>query len=735
MPPRKKKTAKTPQKTKSSTPSSTAATINPTPTPPEPSLTSDAAAFNDLSVENDQRPLPETGHVPEPEPEPEGEIANELDVNPSREPEAIATAPEASEPAAEEVPEAPGVNTAETTTAEPIEKPSTKTVLRVRKVVRKKIVKKLVPKGSVAAKKVDDLPELDDLVSSRETSEKDLNPNSVLDSSIQQDATKEAFKPDAFQQLEPVNPVPEAEDNVEIKEKCLQMEAKDDVLKTRKVVRKKIVKKLVPKGSLGAKKVDAEPLQDGIVSLGENTEKYLNPNSALPSTIQQDAPVMTFNPDDNQQPEVKMEEDNKLESGKSDDNLEIKEECGQMESKDDNLESGKEGDGLEAAVVEQEVMGLSERMKRRKAEIFIGGLDRDAKEEDIRSVFGKVGEILELRMMMDGQTGKNKGYAFLRYVEPSQAKRAVAEFAKVEIRGKICGAAAVQGNDTIFLGNIDKKWKKEDLSNILKEGGIENIDAITVVMDPKNTDCNRGFAFLELETNRDAQRAFKKLQMKDALGKGRNIKVSWADSFRIPDEEDMQKVKSVYVEGAPDSWDEDRLKETFKKFGEIERIVLGRNIKSTKRRDIAFINYKTREAALSCVESFSSDELLDNGSKVSLKVALAKRMQKANQNKGQKSTINNSLKEIYKPAQDGMYSDLRGYPRARLNSNFGISGSSYAMMPPGGVSSSLHYQHQSVPVGYSTGSFYRSGSNTDAYQIRQGVPPYSSSSLYHRYQM
>ncbi|PKU74108.1 Polyadenylate-binding protein 3 [Dendrobium catenatum] len=276
-------------------------------------------------------------------------------------------------------------------------------------------------------------------------------------------------------------------------------------------------------------------------------------------------------------------------------------------------------------------------------------------------------------------------------------------------------------------------------------------------MDPKNTDCNRGFAFLELETNRDAQRAFKKLQMKDALGKGRNIKVSWADSFRIPDEEDMQKVKSVYVEGAPDSWDEDRLKETFKKFGEIERIVLGRNIKSTKRRDIAFINYKTREAALSCVESFSSDELLDNGSKVSLKVALAKRMQKANQNKGQKSTINNSLKEIYKPAQglpsqdhsptvlrtkrnslslgDGMYSDLRGYPRARLNSNFGISGSSYAMMPPGGVSSSLHYQHQSVPVGYSTGSFYRSGSNTDAYQIRQGVPPYSSSSLYHRYQM
>lgn len=363
---------------------------------------------------------------------------------------------------------------------------------------------------------------------------------------------------------------------------------------------------------------------------------------------------------------------------------------------------------------------------------------------------------MELRVMMDGQTGKNKGYAFLRYVEPSQAKRAVAEFAKVEIRGKICGAAAVQGNDTIFLGNIDKKWKKEDVMNLLKENGIENIDAITVVMDPNNADSNRGFAFIELETNRDAQRAYKKLQKKDVLGKGRNIKVAWADSFHIPDEEDMLKVKSVYAEGVPDSWNEDRLKETFKEYGEIERIVLGRNIKSAKRRDIAFINYKTREAALSCIESFSSDELTDNGSKVNLKVTLAKRVQKVNQNKGQKSTINNPLKETLKPVQglplqdysstvlgtkrnfsalgDGMYSDLRGYPRARLDSSFGVAGSSYAMMPHGGVGSSLHYQHQSVPAGYSTGSFYRSGSSTDAYQIRQGVPPYSTN-LYHRYQM
>lgn len=32
-----------------------------------------------------------------------------------------------------------------------------------------------------------------------------------------------------------------------------------------------------------------------------------------------------------------------------------------------------------------------------------------------------------------------------------------------QVCGKLCGAAALEGNDTIFLGNIDKNWKKEDV--------------------------------------------------------------------------------------------------------------------------------------------------------------------------------------------------------------------------------------------------------------------------------
>lgn len=107
----------------------------------------------------------------------------------------------------------------------------------------------------------------------------------------------------------------------------------------------------------------------------------------------------------------------------------------QLDKENDAQTKQDEEEGHNEAVVAvaDEVAGTSDRKNRRKTEIFIGGLSRIAKEEDLRKVFGKVGEIVEVRMMMDGQTGKNKGYAFLRYKDPLHAKKSVSEFPKVEV--------------------------------------------------------------------------------------------------------------------------------------------------------------------------------------------------------------------------------------------------------------------------------------------------------------
>ncbi|RVW90343.1 Heterogeneous nuclear ribonucleoprotein Q [Vitis vinifera] len=204
-------------------------------------------------------------------------------------------------------------------------------------------------------------------------------------------------------------------------------------------------------------------------------------------------------------------------------------------------------------------------------------------------------------------------------------------FIKPKICGKQCGTAPVEGNDTIFLGNIDKNWKNEDVVKLLQEIGIDKIDKVTVMVDPSNIERNRGFAFLELETNKDAQLAYKKLQKKDIFGKHQNIKVAWAEPLNEPDEDEMLKVKTVYAEYIPSSWEEEKVRDCFKKFGEIESVVLARNLRSSKRKDFAFVKYTTREAALECIESFNREPLHDAECKVKVKVSLAKPIPKGKQ--------------------------------------------------------------------------------------------------------
>ena len=80
------------------------------------------------------------------------------------------------------------------------------------------------------------------------------------------------------------------------------------------------------------------------------------------------------------------------------------------------------------------------------------------------------------------------------------------------------------------------------VTKILQDIGIEKMDSMTLMADPTDPNCNRGFAFLDFATNKDAQIALKKLQKKDAFGKGHLVKVAWAEPFNNPDEEEMQKV-------------------------------------------------------------------------------------------------------------------------------------------------------------------------------------------------
>ncbi|KAG5251368.1 nucleolin [Salix suchowensis] len=272
---------------------------------------------------------------------------------------------------------------------------------------------------------------------------------------------------------------------------------------------------------------------------------------------------------------------------------------------------------------------FKERRKRKEFEVFVGGLDKDATEDDLRKIFSRVGEVTEVRLMMNPQTKKNKGFAFLRFATVEQAKRAVTELKNPVINGKQCGVTPSQDSDTLFLGNICKTWTKEALKEKLKHYGVENVKDLTLVEDSNNAGMNRGFAFLEFSSRSDAMDSFKRLQKRDVLfGVDRPAKVSFADSFIDPGDEIMAQVKTVFIDGLPSSWDEDRVRVLLKKYGEIEKIELARNMPSARRKDFGFVTFDTHDAAVSCAKSINNAELGEGDNKAKVRARLSRPLQR-----------------------------------------------------------------------------------------------------------
>ena len=93
----------------------------------------------------------------------------------------------------------------------------------------------------------------------------------------------------------------------------------------------------------------------------------------------------------------------------------------------------------------------------RGCEVFVGKIPRDCFEDELVPVFERMGNIYELRLMMD-YTGQNRGYAFVVYGDLSSAKECVRQLNNFEIRkGRTLGVCMSVDNCRLFVGGIPKK--------------------------------------------------------------------------------------------------------------------------------------------------------------------------------------------------------------------------------------------------------------------------------------
>lgn len=92
--------------------------------------------------------------------------------------------------------------------------------------------------------------------------------------------------------------------------------------------------------------------------------------------------------------------------------------------------------------------------------IFIGGLNYDLTEGDVLAVFSQYGEIVNVNLVRDKQTGKSKGFAFLCYEDQRSTILAVDNLNGIRLVGRVIRVDHVEQYRVPKLDDADEETRK-----------------------------------------------------------------------------------------------------------------------------------------------------------------------------------------------------------------------------------------------------------------------------------
>ncbi|GAQ87382.1 hypothetical protein KFL_003490060 [Klebsormidium nitens] len=264
-------------------------------------------------------------------------------------------------------------------------------------------------------------------------------------------------------------------------------------------------------------------------------------------------------------------------------------------------------------------------------EVFVGGIPQGTTEDELKEAFSSAGEVFAVRIARDPQDQTPRGFAFVTYREREAAAKAVTDFQSLEIKGKSVRVNNSQSKHRLFVGGIPRDLTKETLREHLEEVtlGAESIDVPT---NPQNPSQNRGFLFIDFYNHAAAEHSRRKMIRQDFRLGGRQVTISWAEAKSSETSaSELAQVKVLYVKGLPESATDEKLRELFVKYGEIERAVIPPPKPGQPPRNFGFVHFVDRKAAIAAMEKDQKHEMEGNELEVSLARPPPERQPRASQ--------------------------------------------------------------------------------------------------------
>lgn len=312
------------------------------------------------------------------------------------------------------------------------------------------------------------------------------------------------------------------------------------------------------------------------------------------------------------------------------------------------------------------------------SEVFVGGLPREATEEDLRELCEPCGEIFEVKLVKDKEKRESKGFAFVTFIAKDAAQKAIEELQDKEFKGKTLRCSLSQVKHRLFIGNVPKNLTEDEIRKILEETGpgVENIECFK---DPQNPSRNRGFLFVEYYNHACAEHAKEKMTSANFKIDGSTPTISWADPKNAAEASAASQVKAVYVKNLPEGATSEKLKALFERHGEVTKVVLPPSKTGQNKRDFGFIHFAERSSALKAVKGGEKYEI--DGQVIEVVLA-----------KPQTDKKSDHASNVYKAGQLPNYPQ---YPYGYGADPYGSYGAGYGA----GVSQPVIYGRGPMPAG------------------------------------
>jgi len=248
--------------------------------------------------------------------------------------------------------------------------------------------------------------------------------------------------------------------------------------------------------------------------------------------------------------------------------------------------------------------------------LYCGDLRKEVTEANLFRIFNAVGPVSSIRVCRDAVNRESLGYAYINFVNPVDAERALDTMNFTPINQKPCRLMWSERNPekrkrheaNLYIRNLHQTIDNKTLFDTFSMFG----DILSCKIQTDDNGTSLGYGFVHYTTKQAAEKALQRVNGMEIAGKKVLVCEHKSRQDRIGKKKDDDDAwTSLYMKNIPLAWDETKLEELVKSVGEYSKsskVFISKNDDGSSR-GFGFVNFDDHEDAAKCLAALKGKKV------------------------------------------------------------------------------------------------------------------------------